>query len=99
LSADEAQLIRALKHPLRRNILRETYGEKEISPSKLSRRMDVGLPGVSYHTRVLAECEAIVLVRTQPARGATEHLYRLAIEPEWPYLALQLSPPHSGEGP
>jgi hypothetical protein len=55
--------------------------------------MNAPLVSVSYHVRVLAECEAITLVRTQPVRGSMQHFYRFAIEAEWVHGALGLSPP------
>src|SRR4051812_46260215 len=100
MSADASegiQLVRALGHPLRRSILKEMQGEEEISPAELSRRLRITLSNVSHHVRVLAECEAIVLVRTQPVRGSLQHFYRFAIEAEWPYEILGLAPPPSTE--
>jgi hypothetical protein len=73
--------------------LKEMRGEEEISPRDLSERLEMGLPDVAYHVRVLAECDAITLVRTRPVRGSTQHFYRFAIEAEWPYGLLGLSPP------
>jgi hypothetical protein len=67
--------------------------EEEISPRELADRMHVPLGGLSYHVRVLSKCEAITLVRTQPVRGSMQHFYRFAIQAEWAYGALGLSPP------
>lgn len=92
-ASEEVKLLRAVAHPLRRAILKEMRGEEEISPRDLSERLEVGLSDVAYHVRVLAECEAITLVRTRPVRGSTQHFYRFAIEAEWPYGVLGLSPP------
>jgi DNA-binding transcriptional ArsR family regulator len=95
---EEAKLLQALAHPLRRAILKEMRGEEEISPRELSERLEIRLSGLAYHVRILAECEAITLVRTRPVRGSTQHFYRFAIEAEWPYGVLGLSPPPaSGE--
>lgn len=85
--------MRALGHPMRRGILKEMRGEEEISPQELSHRMAIPLSNLSYHVRVLADCEAIALVRTQPVRGSMQHFYRFAIEVEWPYGILGLPPP------
>lgn len=85
--------MRALSHPDRRTILKEMRGEEEISPRELSKRLEVPLSNLSYHVRILAECEAITLVRTQPVRGSVKHFYRFAIEAEWAYGILGLSPP------
>jgi hypothetical protein len=34
---------------------------------------------VSYHVRVLADCHAIKLIRTRPARGSVRHFYRSTV--------------------
>lgn len=100
LSADasaDIPVLRALGHPLRRSILHEMGGGEEISPRDLSKRMVVPLANVAYHMRVLAECEAIVLVRTQPVRGSRQHFYQLALKAEWARKIVGLpSPPLSG---
>jgi DNA-binding transcriptional ArsR family regulator len=96
MSADTSegvQLVRALGHPLRRSILKEMQGVEEISPRELSDRMKKPLSNLSYHIRVLVKCEAIVLVKRRPVRGAIQHFYRFAIEAEWPYAVLGLTPP------
>lgn len=95
MSADASegiQLVRALGHPIRQGILKEMYGEEEISPRELSRRMAVQLSTLSYHVRILAECEAITLVRTRPVRGSMQHFYRFTIEAEWVCEVLSLPP-------
>jgi DNA-binding transcriptional ArsR family regulator len=85
--------MRAMGHPLRRDILKEMQGKKEISPRELSQLLEESLSNVSYHIRVLEKCDAITLVRTRPARGSMQHFYRFAIEAEWAYGILGLSPP------
>jgi DNA-binding transcriptional ArsR family regulator len=86
-------LIRALAHPLRRRILKEMGRKKEeISPVDLSRCIGSPLANVSYHVRILAECEAIILVRTQPVRGSTQHFYRFAVKAEWACILVGISP-------
>ena len=96
MSADASegiQLVRALGHPLRQSILKEMQGGEEVSPRDLSRSLKVPLSKVAHHVRVLAECGAIKLVRTQPVRGSMQHFYRFAIKAQWPFEALGLSPP------
>lgn len=90
--------MRALGHPLRRTILKEMRGEEEISPGDLARRLGEPLPKLSHHVSVLAECEAITLVRTQPVRGSIQHFYRFAIEAEWAFGILGVSPPPPSGG-
>ena len=89
----ESRLLLALRHPLRRDILRIMVGEEEISPQELSARLKRSLTDVSYHVRVLVDCEAITLVRTEPVRGSIKHLYRFSIETGWACESLGLSPP------
>jgi DNA-binding transcriptional ArsR family regulator len=71
----DQQLIRALGHPLRREILR-IFGEGLSSPKQISDLLGEPLGNVSYHTKVLLKTGCIELVETRPARGAVEHLYR-----------------------
>lgn len=72
----DQNLVQALAHPLRVEILRQL--EKGAgSPKELADRTGQQLANVSYHVRVLRECECIELVRTEPRRGAVEHFYRL----------------------
>jgi DNA-binding transcriptional ArsR family regulator len=89
--ANDAQLLVALNHPRRRDILRWMHGKDAISPKDLSEAMGVHLSSVSYHVRTLAGCEAIALARTKPVRGTTQHFYRFDIEAEWALAALGLS--------
>lgn len=90
-------LLVALKHPLRRQILREiALAEQEISPREVAAILDQPLSNVSYHVRVLAECAAIALVRTRPVRGSMQHFYRAKLEAAWARQVLGLD---NGDGP
>lgn len=78
----DENLIRALNHCLRREILRVLHSSDEpLSPTQIERELALGsdhgntLSDVSYHTRVLAEFDAIHMVDTKMVRGATEHFY------------------------
>jgi DNA-binding transcriptional ArsR family regulator len=81
--SDDNDLLAALRHPLRREILRQMVGQEAISPRELSTALSQPLTNVSYHVRVLAECAAISLVSTKPTRGSIQHFYCLAIEATW----------------
>ncbi len=84
----------ALAHPLRRQILRLMIKQsKEMSPSDLAEELNEQLSALSYHVRVLAECDAVKLKRTKQVRGSTEHFYRPAIKLEWARLALAAPEP------
>lgn len=88
--ADDNDLLVALRHPLRRRILREMADGRTISPRELSSRLGQPLSNVSYHVRVLADCAAVTLVETKPARGSVQHFYRSAVDAPWARQVLNL---------
>lgn len=71
----DQQLIRALNHPLRVEMLR-VLSEQVASPNMITKLLRRPLGHVSYHMRVLLECGCIEEVRKGQVRGATEHFYR-----------------------
>ncbi|MGA8745493.1 MAG: winged helix-turn-helix domain-containing protein [Solirubrobacterales bacterium] len=71
----DQRLIKALAHPLRADIL-SILNERVASPNELAKTLGEGLSQVSYHVKVLHECDCIELVKTEPRRGAVEHYYR-----------------------
>jgi DNA-binding transcriptional ArsR family regulator len=86
----DQRLVKALGHPLRQRILQQIRQEP-ASPSELADQLGEPLGNVSYHVKILAECQAIELVRTAPVRGAVEHFYRATALPrldeaEWKQL-------------
>jgi len=93
--SDDNDLLMALRHPLRRRILREMTGEKAVSPRQLSTGLNKPLSNISYHVRVLAECGAVTLVRTEPVRGSMQHFYRSVVEAPWAreILGIDADPP------
>lgn len=94
--SDDNDLLLALRHPLRREILRRMADGKAISPLELSSLLDQPLSNVSYHMRVLAKCGATALVRTKPARGSMQHFYRTAIKAPWARQILGLTEEDDG---
>lgn len=70
----DPQMVRALAHPLRRQVLASLRG-RVASPRELADELGRGLGTVSYHVRQLAEAGLVELVRTEPRRGATAHFY------------------------
>src|SRR3954463_5106013 len=73
------RLARATAHPLRVSIL-EILGidnGRVLSPSDLSRELQIPLSNTNYHVTELAKSNLIELVRERQVRGATEHFYRL----------------------
>jgi DNA-binding transcriptional ArsR family regulator len=92
-------LFNALGHPMRRQILREMLDTSgEISPRELAATLSQQLSALSYHVRVLAECRAIELVRTEQIRGSTQHFYRAVVKASWAITALKAGeePPSRG---
>lgn len=89
--SDANDLLIALRHPLRRDILRQMAGKEAVSPRHIAAALRRPLSNVSYHVRVLADHAAIVLVRTEPVRGSMQHFYRTAIEAPWARQILGLA--------
>jgi DNA-binding transcriptional ArsR family regulator len=81
--SNDDELLIALRHPLRRRILRTMVEKEAISPAELSLALEAPLSSVSYHVRVLADCAAVTLVRTVAAPTSTQSFYSLAIEAQW----------------
>jgi DNA-binding transcriptional ArsR family regulator len=81
-TTDDAKqcLLTALRHPLRRTILRRLAAPDRAagSPRELSDELEAPLSNVSYHFRVLVDCKALDLVRTRPVRGSVQHFYKPA---------------------
>jgi DNA-binding transcriptional ArsR family regulator len=94
---DDNELLIALRHPLRRQILRTMAATDPISPRQISDELREPLSNVSYHVRVLADCGAVTLVDTEPVRGSMQHFYSSTIEEAWALAVLGLS--ENGEEP
>ncbi len=95
--SDDNDLLVALRHPLRRDILRAMGDEEAVSPREIATALQQPLSNVSYHVRVLADCAAVSLVNTKPVRGSMQHFYCVAIEAPWARQVLGLS--KKGRGP
>jgi DNA-binding transcriptional ArsR family regulator len=79
--ASTAQLISALNHQCRREILRLLHESDEPqSPSRISKELKIPLSTVSYHVKVLKDLGAIQCVRKRPARGAIENFYNSVVD-------------------
>jgi DNA-binding transcriptional ArsR family regulator len=93
-------LFTALGHPMRRRILREMLDAPgEVSPRELADELSEQLSALSYHVRVLAECGAVELVRTEQIRGSTQHFYRAVVKANWAVSALRVGDePPGGKG-
>ncbi len=91
-------LLVALRHPLRRRILREMADGRTTSPLELAAALRRPLSNVSYHVRVLAERSVISLVATKPSRGSVQHFYRGRVEAPWARQILGLGEEKDGAG-
>jgi DNA-binding transcriptional ArsR family regulator len=82
IPVDWERLARATAHPLRVSILEilGIDGGRVLSPSDLSRELQIPLSNTNYHVTELAKSDLIELVRERQVRGATEHFYRLPTE-------------------
>jgi DNA-binding transcriptional ArsR family regulator len=94
--SNDNELLRALRHPMRRNILRRMADEEAVSPGEIAVGLVEPLSNVSYHIRVLADCAAVALVRTKPVRGSMQHFYCLTIEAPWARQVLGLTEKDDG---
>jgi DNA-binding transcriptional ArsR family regulator len=72
---NDPRLVKALAHPLRVSIL-SALAHRTASPSQLAEELDVPLPNLSYHIRMLVQLDLLKLVKTRPRRGAIEHYYQ-----------------------
>jgi len=79
LPLDWEHLARATAHPLRLSILEilSMDGGRTLSPSDLSRELQIPLSNTNYHVTELAKASLIDLARERQVRGATEHFYRI----------------------
>jgi DNA-binding transcriptional ArsR family regulator len=69
-------LIAALNHSLRREVLRRLHrAEKSLSPADLSRLVGIKVTNLSYHVTVLRQYRVVKMVDKRPVRGAIEHFY------------------------
>jgi predicted transcriptional regulator len=89
--SDDNDLLVALGHPLRREILRQMANEEATSPREIATAVDRQLSNVSYHVRVLADCAAVSLVRTKAVRGSMQHFYCMTVEAPWARQVLGLA--------
>lgn len=97
---DHQDLVGALKHELRRRILRLMSDGRKASPCELAEELDEKLSNVAYHVRVLARCRALRPAGSKQVRGAKKHYYRWSLGPKWAREMLEESedePPQRGK--
>lgn len=76
---DWEQLARATAHPVRVSILEvlSIDAGRTLSPTDISRELQIPLSNTNYHVTELAKADLIDLVGQRQVRGAVEHFYRL----------------------
>lgn len=82
-------LLFALRHQLRRRILRLMLDGREASPSQIAEELDERLSSVAYHVRVLAGCGALTPTGNEHVRGATKHFYCCSMDAKWARVMLE----------
>jgi DNA-binding transcriptional ArsR family regulator len=98
----DQRIVRAMGHPVRVQAL-VILNERVASPNEISKELGESVGHVSYHIKVLKECECIELVDTAPRRGAMEHYYpatdrAFLNSDEWASLPASLRPGISASG-
>jgi DNA-binding transcriptional ArsR family regulator len=74
----ERERIKVLASAKRQQIMRVILSQADkasVSPLEISRTLGESLANVSYHVRVLADCQIIELRDTRPVRGSMQHFY------------------------
>jgi DNA-binding transcriptional ArsR family regulator len=92
----DPRLVKAMGHPVRNDAL-SILNERVASPNEISKELGESVGHVSYHIKVLKECDCIELVDTAPRRGAMEHYYRATArafltDEEWERLPDSIRP-------
>lgn len=82
LPVDWENLARSTAHPLRISILEilGMDGGRTLSPSELSKELQLPLSNTNYHVTELAKAKLIKLAGQRQVRGATEHFYRIPVQ-------------------
>lgn len=70
-----ARLTAALAHELRLQIMRLSVERSAVSPREAAKQLPAVLSNVTYHFRVLADANALVLCDTRAVDGVTQDLY------------------------
>lgn len=84
-----AELISALNHPSRRQVLRLLLDRGErLSPVEIARELALPLGAISYQVKTLADLHALRPAGTRQVRGAQQHFYEVAIADDPPIETL-----------
>jgi len=74
-SSSDADVLKALNHPVRRQVM-GIFDTEVASPKELAARLGLSIPSISYHVGILRDLGLIKVVRETPRRGAVEHHYK-----------------------
>lgn len=88
----DQELVKALSHPIRLEIL-AALQNRIASSNELSREMNQSLGIISYHAKTLVKCGCLELLHTEPNRGAIEHYFGVASRSPLPHRNRTTSPP------
>ncbi|HWN73248.1 MAG TPA: helix-turn-helix domain-containing protein [Solirubrobacterales bacterium] len=72
---DNRYLLQALRHPLRRDLLKMAIERGEVSPIRAAREVETPVSTVSYHLRELAKVGAVASDGDEPGTGPLEQVY------------------------
>jgi len=73
----DQELVRALSHPVRLEILQALQG-RIASPVELSREIEQRPAVVSYHANTLVSCGCLELIHSRGRRGTIENFFAVA---------------------
>jgi DNA-binding transcriptional ArsR family regulator len=74
----DQQLVRALSHPTRVEILEKLQG-RIASPVELSQELNKSPSVISYHACTLLQCGCVELIGSEPRKGSLENVFGIRI--------------------
>lgn len=77
----QQELVRALSHPIRMEILEKLRG-RVASPAELSRELNERLGVIAYHANTLLKCGCVELVHSEPRKGSVENFFGISLTAE-----------------
>jgi predicted transcriptional regulator len=93
MSENRQELMKALLHPVRRDLLRLIVGQGELTPREASRLVRRPLSNVRYHIHTLADCGALEQGNSKLVRGSWANCWGatpVIVETKWIREALEL---------
>ncbi|HET7589723.1 MAG TPA: ArsR family transcriptional regulator [Solirubrobacterales bacterium] len=92
------ELVRALSHPIRLEIIEVLQGQRIASPAEISAEIGQSPSVVSYHASTLVRCGCLELVHSRPRRGGgIENFFGIA--PDSIVGFQPRRPPHGEQAP